>query len=154
MTTAEMIALMESSGSPTEWAANARAVRRSVDPENEQAYPPDWYPTIIASGLVDRIHARWGDTGPTLAVTVLRAVTALPDTTRTMAADHCGEWLWDGHHYRHRDPACCGHLGAGRITFQTESTHPSRQPPQSARCSGCATHWRRANGRWETEAAP
>ncbi len=65
MTDSEFVALLEASRSPDEWDANARAVKAA----HGGAYPESWYDLIVASGLADRVRARWGDTGPQITVT-------------------------------------------------------------------------------------
>lgn len=67
MTAPEMQAFMEESRTPEEW--NTRAVSLKDD---DGRYPDGWYELIIASGLVDRVRARWGDTSPQMKIIPLR----------------------------------------------------------------------------------
>lgn len=51
----EVITLMESSSTLAEWESNCDEVQEACD-----GYPPFWYKSIIASGLADRVAAKWG----------------------------------------------------------------------------------------------
>lgn len=50
-----VVALMESSRSEQEWNDNCDAVKAEFG-----GYPNWWYPTIIMSGVLKRVSARWG----------------------------------------------------------------------------------------------
>ncbi len=65
MTDTEVVALMNSSGTPADWEFNARFVKQAHGGE----YPASWYDLIVASGLADWVRDRWGDTGPLITVT-------------------------------------------------------------------------------------
>lgn len=53
-----VVALMESSRSEQEWNDNCDAVKAEFG-----GYPSWWYPTIVMSGILKRVVARWGDNG-------------------------------------------------------------------------------------------
>lgn len=50
-----VVALMESSRSEQEWSDNCDAVKAEFG-----GYPSWWYPTIVMSGVLRRVSARWG----------------------------------------------------------------------------------------------
>jgi hypothetical protein len=54
MNEAQVIELMKSSKSETEWNANCDKVKRACN-----GYPPFWYKAIIMSGLLNRVQATW-----------------------------------------------------------------------------------------------
>lgn len=51
----EVVKLMESSKSETEWNANCDAVKQA-----NGGYPAFWYEAILLSGLCARVRATWG----------------------------------------------------------------------------------------------
>lgn len=72
-------------------------------------------------------------------------------THRTLAADLCPDWQWDGTAYRHLDPTTATGLGPGSIAFAPpESSHPPNHP-REAHCTGCGARWRRSQGRWQKD---
>ena len=54
MSEAEVVALMESSRSETEWNRNCDKVMEACG-----GYPDFWYPAIISSGLASRKISGW-----------------------------------------------------------------------------------------------
>lgn len=58
MKEAEVIALMGSSTSKTEWNANCDKVKKAFGGN----YPPFWYQAVIVSGLADKTAKKWGGT--------------------------------------------------------------------------------------------
>ena len=64
MTRQEIIDLMSSSQTESEWNDNCDKVKDAHD----GLYPPYWYEEIVAGGLVDEVRARWGDIGPLIKV--------------------------------------------------------------------------------------
>ena len=52
----QVIALMESSKSASEWDANCDKVKKACN-----GYPPFWFCEIIASGLANRVMAKFGE---------------------------------------------------------------------------------------------
>ncbi len=54
MSEQEVIALMESSTSETEWNANADTVKKRCG-----GYPSFWFPAVVVSGLLQRTKAKW-----------------------------------------------------------------------------------------------
>jgi len=58
MTKEEVVQLMESSQTAEDWDTNADKVKAACN-----GYPSFWFPTIVMSGLVNRVAARWGGSG-------------------------------------------------------------------------------------------
>lgn len=56
MTEQEVIDLMSSATSDEDWNQKTLQVKRAFN----NGYPAFWYPAIIASGLGDKIAAKWG----------------------------------------------------------------------------------------------
>jgi hypothetical protein len=53
-----VVALMESSQTEQQWNDNCDAVKREFG-----GYPEWWFLTIVISGVLKRVAARWGDDG-------------------------------------------------------------------------------------------
>lgn len=54
----EVVDLMDSSRSESEWNDNAAKVKQACG-----GFPVFWYRAIVASGLINRVAARWGGDG-------------------------------------------------------------------------------------------
>jgi len=58
MTEQEVVELMKSSQSETEWDANCEIVKSKCD-----GYPSFWYSSIVLSGVLTQTAAKWGSDG-------------------------------------------------------------------------------------------
>jgi hypothetical protein len=54
--TEDEIAMLEACESSADWSAVCRKIKAARD----GAYPPDWWPKVKMSGMMDRIMAKWG----------------------------------------------------------------------------------------------
>lgn len=65
--------MLENCYTAVEWESACEAIKEARGGQ----YPPNWWPRVKLSGLMDRIMARWGEDSE------LRAYQINPDGTRT-----------------------------------------------------------------------
>ena len=56
--TEDEIAMLEACGSTEDWNAACTKIKEA----RGGSYPPDWWPKVKMSGMMDRILAKWGAT--------------------------------------------------------------------------------------------
>jgi hypothetical protein len=56
--TEEELVMLEECQSPQEWSVACRKIKNP----RGQAYPDDWWVKVKESGMMERIHNRWGAT--------------------------------------------------------------------------------------------
>jgi len=64
MTKTECVDLLENCDSETDWSNACDLIKKA----HSGGYPDWWYQTVVIDGLINKIRAKWGATGPLIQI--------------------------------------------------------------------------------------